>query len=829
MQRFLAPLRDRTISIGLIALALSLLVFCIPFLVPGDQSHVPVFVICFAISLSYFVVRKVIRGRDPERATDRILLNLLLLFVSAFALNRFMEVFAASPLWLCIFLVAICANFVLTYYYHLLPRWGQRLTLAILGCAAILFTYQAIYLVPIYAISIPGLLLLGISIHAFVPVILLVYTCRKASQLAGISRGSWGAFASGIAACISVVCVYSIAWDNRVVAINRAYDRTLSEGTEDIPAWIQVAQVLRRDAISERILKSGLVYHIPRWESEIFFDIPTRSFADMQPIHDPLVVLASVFAPKVRMSREDKVNILMADYESRHHGEERLWSGTDLSTEAVHTQVRTWPSHHLAYTEQIITVANHLERARWAAPQEALYTFHLPEGGVVTSLSLWINGKEARGVLTTREKADTAYRTIVGVERHDPSVAHWQEGNRVVVRVYPVDPGGRRVFKIGVTSPLVQDGKELVYRNTWLEGPDVAPAEETVEIRNDGGDANEQGRQVAFRGAAADETYHGSLRRHWSYRLPDPGLSTEAFGFEGNHYSLQPLKYTAGFFNIRQLFLDINASWTRKEFDEIIRIAGTRPVWIEDGDLVRVTEKNASSLFQAASRRRFSLFPFYRLPREALVVTKSGDTGPDLSDLKDTRFHTRLEEFSRKGQPALVFHIGDDMSGYLKALADFRCFQYQHGTIADMEQALANGRFRLPQESENEVAIPGAGLCVVKEAGTGAATAPDHLMRLFAFNHLMRQYGQQGIDNKMVDSSLVAEAKQSHIVSPVSSIVVLETSVDYKRFGIDEKQNGLANATLKSSGAVPEPHEWLLNALVLAVAIFLFFKMRSGI
>jgi XrtN system VIT domain protein len=78
----------------------------------------------------------------------------------------------------------------------------------------------------------------------------------------------------------------------------------------------------------------------------------------------------------------------------------------------------------------------------------------MPEGAVVTSLSLWINGNEEKAILTTKEKADSAYKTIVGAERRDPSVVHWQEGNSVSVRVFPVLPGESRKFKIGITAPL---------------------------------------------------------------------------------------------------------------------------------------------------------------------------------------------------------------------------------------------------------------------------------------------------------------------------------------------------------------------------------------
>jgi len=71
--------------------------------------------------------------------------------------------------------------------------------------------------------------------------------------------------------------------------------------------------------------------------------------------------------------------------------------------------------------------------------------------------------------------------------------------------------------------------------------------------------------------------------------------------------------------------------------------------------------------------------------------------------------------------------------------------------------------------------------------------------------------------------SLVAEAATAHVVTPVSSLVVLESQKDYDRFDIKET-DGLKNATKSSTGAVPEPHEW---ALIL-LAVFLLFTLKFG-
>lgn len=105
-----------------------------------------------------------------------------------------------------------------------------------------------------------------------------------------------------------------------------------------------------------------------------------------------------------------------------------------------------------------------------------------------------------------------------------------------------------------------------------------------------------------------------------------------------------------------------------------------------------------------------------------------------------------------------------------------------------------------------------------------ASLAPDHLARLFTYNALMRQVGRRYFDKSYRDDEDLQ--KQAHILSPVSTLIVLETQANYDRFGIKRDPNGLDNATLKSDGAVPEPHEWAMLILLPGVAGWLFWKKR---
>jgi hypothetical protein len=90
----------------------------------------------------------------------------------------------------------------------------------------------------------------------------------------------------------------------------------------------------------------------------------------------------------------------------------------------------------------------------------------------------------------------------------------------------------------------------------------------------------------------------------------------------------------------------------------------------------------------------------------------------------------------------------------------------------------------------------------------------------------MQKLGRGVLFDRPIDDSLVEEAQKAYVVTPVSSMVVLETQADYDRFGIKDSKNSLGNATLTSKGAAPEPHEWVLM-IVIVIGLFYIFRKKK--
>jgi XrtN system VIT domain protein len=258
------------------------------------------------------------------------------------------------------------------------------------------------------------------------------------------------------------------------------------------------------------------------------------------------------------------------------------------------------------------------------------------------------------------------------------------------------------------------------------------------------------------------------------------------------------------------------------------RLQKGKAVWVYNHELIQLNVENRIHYFNELTKQRFSLFPLFAIKDadHSLLISKTSNATPNLSDVDGSAFANKLKAFSSNKTKVRLFHLGNQPSAYLSTLKDYRLFQYESGDVALLEQLLSTSRFVRSEEADDEVVLHSAQISIVREEGMSPNTAPDHLMRMFAYNHILKQYGEQGFGTVKDFEPMIDEAKEAYVVSPVSSLIVLETQKDYDRYGIEDSKNSLKNASMKSTGAVPEPHEWVLIFLVGIIGIYLFMKSR---
>ncbi len=823
MQALQTRLKDTIYLTGLLAIFISTCIFLLPQYLPTNNFF-SFFIISFLISASYLVLLlatgRLKRGKDGEAP---LFLLLILSLISAYSLNREMNVFESSVIWLPVLLVTASINYMAFAYFQNISRLIQIVMCFMLGMSCCLFMYLSIYLIPLYLISAVGFFLLGISLHTFVPLLLTICSLRLLKKKAWQDSKLRASFFAGSISVAILLIAFVITWSYTYLQINKTYRYAMATD-DNLPAWVSVAQNIPKNFLTEKIFKTSLVYSVPEFShTDFLWRMPERNFGE-QKIHDPLVMIASFFTGPLTLEENDRIKVLESQYDSRHQAQERLWSGENLQTTYINTNVRIWPQYAISYTEKTLTVSNlnHAERSQ----EEAIYTFHLPEGGVVSSLSLWINGKEEKGLLTTKEKAATAYRTIVGVESRDPSVVHWQEGNTVSVRVFPVFAGKSRVFKVGITAPLQKRSDKLLYDNIYFDGPAALAASEDIAVNFD---IKQKSLIHPASFNSTDEQHYtrcGSYDADWSIALPYEGLSPKGFSYGGNTYLLSPYHVERTASKITDVYLDINHSWTRKEFEKVYALIKHKNVYVFHHDLLRVNANNKDRLFEQLSSLQFSLFPLYEIKDAtgALVISKSAAVSPDFNDLAGSAFLHKTKTYLVSSPRIKLFHIGPTLSPYLKTLLEYRVFNFEQGNSQLLEKLVAKNVFAVNKEDSNHVVIHTADLMIATSPGKVSSSAPDHLMRLYAYNHIMQNAGKKLLESIPEEDELVSLAKTAGIVTPLSSLVVLETQQDYDRFDIQQSKDSLGNASLKSKGSVPEPHEWLL--IITALAVFAWIRFR---
>ena len=782
------------------------------------------FLLIYVVLAGYFIAVLI----DNKKETGKLfrfyslphnIALLLLGNISAYALNLEFRMFEESTAWLTAFLVVLNIVFaVLGIRRKFEPDAWNYFTVAVLSAGALLQLYQTLYLLPVMAIGTLAFWFFGISLHAFLPLWFLILSVKLIMRFLKTSESYRSSLIAGGAIPLALVIGFVIHWNNVSREIGNVYRESLAQIEKDgLPEWVKAGQRFGEDWMTKRILNCETRGEFFSFGSGVFFSDGEKHW------HDPLITIASLFVSERRLPWHQQQRLSQALLQSRHKTEPRLWSGNKLRTEDVVTNVQFFPEYRMAYTEKTFTIEN----TGWPnLQQEAIYSFYLPEGAVVTSAALWINGKEEPAYLTTKSKAEQAYTTIVGRERRDPLLVTWQEGNRVTARIFPCTPEENRQFKIGITSPLWFKDGLLFYENIDFDGPSKEAAVETIQILKDQGLPNLI-TSFKFKPKGNLLHYSGRYQRDWQLSMEAPLLNEVVFTHNGRSFKAVPLPEIVEPFVCREIYLDINDGWTKKQFDALWPKIKDLRVYAWDSGMVQLTEQNKYRVFKDLSRLKFSLFPFHKIsgPDEALVITQDAGLTPLPKDLEQSQFADGLSIFFNENtQPLKVLNIGQTVSPYIGALREMRGLHVHAASLEEVLKLAETRQFPAWQEDSENVAIGQSGMKIRQlPAESGGGNAPDHLLRLFAYNDLMKAAGKSYFNKKDLEESLAAQAEEAYIVTPVSSLVTLETQEDYDRFNIEKPgENSLKNASIKSSGAVPEPHEWLLIALCLTVAVWLF-------
>lgn len=742
-------------------------------------------------------------------------------FIGCFSTNVFINIFENLPDWVYATTFLFCfTNFIIYSKYN--HKYISPLSYFINGCSFLLIIYYAIYLVPFSIISFVGIIALGLGFYGLVPMIVTFTHFVTLLKKFDNNRTNILSFSAGFILPIIGFIIFTIFLSIESKKINSHNITTKFDNTTtDLPTYITISQNLTPNFFNEIILKKDIVYIASDnfFEFRGFGDFGTKQYNERK-THNPFINLAFLFCETLDISTDDRINILKSNFDKRLETEEQLWSGDDLFTKNIKEDVKIFADNRLAYTEITMNIACAEKTFR---QQEAIYSFQLPEGAVATSLSLWVNGIERKGVLTTKEKAANAYKQIVGVEARDPSLMQWKEGNKVVVRVFPISHDLPRTFKCGFTTPLLVDNNTMKYESLNIKGPNINNAKTISRIQVVGNTTIKTSKDFDL--VDKYQINESTGLDSWNAEMPvNSEAFTQAFVWKNKVYEVNEIQTSNSNFIPSEIVLDLNKNWNLEEIETLVSKNNTNYFVLINNQKQAITLENYKVIFEKFETLSYSLLPFYKLKENTLVITKCGTISANFEELEESNYLKKVKE-NTKNKNIKAINISENLNPFWQTIKEQKYVTYAKMDLKKCLQTIESNSFPINKVAENIVNIEPANISIQEseKANEGKKNGSDHIFRMYAFNKVLDEQVKIQSDST-AQNQFVSLAKETNIVTPISSLIVLETDEDYEKNSIEKNVNTLGNASINNEGAVPEPHEWLLIFITVGCLYFYYKK-----
>lgn len=516
----------------------------------------------------------------------------------------------------------------------------------------------------------------------------------------------------------------------------------------------------------------------------------------------------------------------------------------------------------LAYLEWTFEFVNHSSRQREARAQ-----ILLPTDGILSRLTLWVNGEEREAAFAGRAQTRAAYQEVAVRQRRDPVLVTTSGPNRILMQCFPIPPdGGAMKVRLGITAPLAmsdpRNGKiplpKIIERNfrlppglehaLWLEsGSELSSPLENLKpgvIREKSADEETSNEISTLRGQIADAELL-SNRAALRVRLPEASIRVRTAGLNPNGSQntektrnkaaviLQELAAESPM-NLDRLAVVIDGSGGMAPFyQEIARSLTQLPPSIElfliHASNEQTTDKNARSSIEEPISKDAAVAKVHGLQAvggqdnlDGLVrawdIASAGKNsavlwiyGPQPVALSsDAALRQRLERSPKHPQLfAMQTAAGPNRileqwdAGAIQSLPRWNSLE---NDLADWCRQLGakTGPWRFQRRAVSLDAIPD--LDEVPEV-------TDHVRRLYVADQI-ESLASTGDRKKAVQM-----AGQHQLVTSVSGAVVLETKEQFDRAG-------LSPVDPAEVPVIPEPASWLLLCLGLCLGMFRCFRPR---
>lgn len=679
------------------------------------------------------------------------------------------------------------------------------------GAAIGIAIFYSLVFVPLMIPGLIGVIFFGFGLLPLAPAFSLlgaILLRRKLRRLSGESNPGLPGFWRGMALAWLVM----LAVETPTIVTRVAMQKAISPETETQLTGIRWLRALGRE---EALLRACYGYTARAQSSDLWSWLivgKDRVSADQaREIYYRVTGRAfnSVPAPNVRTGRGDWDGLNDWTWDADQGGENvggRI-KGLFLASSRLDTTIN--PEAAWSYTEWTMEFRNESRQQREARAQ-----ILLPPGGVVSRLTLWVNGEEREAAFAGRAQTREAYQKVAIQQRRDPVLVTTAGPDRIQMQCFPVPPdGGTIKIRFGITAPLTlltetnglvrlpvvlernftvrKDFKHAVWAQspTDLETQCAALAPEPSNAS-----------QLAVRGMIAE----GELVSPRALlRVRRPAARRFAWAKDtrspGEHFIRQEISSTSVTAPSNLVFVvDGSISMTR-HWPEIVQALTNSPanlpltVVVASDRIETLTNVTALAQFRPAGGQ--DNLPAL-LHAWNLAVRKPGSAiiwihGPQPIKLQSEAALSQVMERTSQRPPIYEVQTEFGPDRIVDQLENLRSFQpiIREGNIAqDLGHAIALAQGTTPSWKLRRAVVETEVAAQADEAVEGTL----HLARLWANDTI----GRLKSDRKIEEATKRAALFQ--LVTPVSGAVVLETREQFA-------QNGLQPVDVDSVPSIPEP------------------------
>lgn len=323
--------------------------------------------------------------------------------------------------------------------------WANGAAIGIAGFYSLLF-------LPLLLPGLIGVLFLGFGLLPLAPVLSLLGAVCLRGKLRRLS-GNSGARLPGFWRGAGVVWLVLLAVELPTMATRLGMQKAISADPEEQLTGIRWLRTWGREETLLRAcygytaraqntdvfgwLIAGSERATPEQARAIYFRVTGRAFN-------------SVPAPQVRTGRGAWDGLDDWTWDDDQGGEKvggRI-KGLFLASSRLDTTIN--PEAAWSYSEWTMEFCNDSRQQREARAQ-----ILLPSGGVVSRLTLWVNGEEREAAFAGRAQTREAYQKVAIQQRRDPVLVTTAGPDRIQMQCFPVpSDGGLMKIRIGITAPL---------------------------------------------------------------------------------------------------------------------------------------------------------------------------------------------------------------------------------------------------------------------------------------------------------------------------------------------------------------------------------------